>query len=259
MTLNSLFTTAVVVSLVVVVLSGCDQQPAAPSSAAPPPPGTGDAMIPDSMPPAVPPAAPPATQPAATQPAAAPVKRPDTEPFKADGVIVAIEKLFTAVPADEPFVAAGVAGKVLVTADGIYAFIETPGNLEKLEAASGGTPVRVTGMVHHPGRLLHIDSIERVMTLPPSTVALDSSTAVPTTLTSKNVCQCGIKIAELHTSCKLGHYHYLQADDGKIYHYLQTAAGRDAFKGTGSHFKRVEVTGIVLPGQFILAESVTVQ
>lgn len=42
------------------------------------------------------------------------------------------------------------------------------------------------------------------------------------TLEGVNKYQCGLAVADLSHSCKLGHLHHLEADDGKIYHYLQT-------------------------------------
>jgi hypothetical protein len=52
----------------------------------------------------------------------------------------------------------------------------------------------------------------------------------------------------------LGHLHHLEANDGKIYQYLQYADGKSAFLGEGTHFKNVELKARVFPGQFLLVE-----
>jgi hypothetical protein len=51
-----------------------------------------------------------------------------------------------------------------------------------------------------------------------------------------------------------GHLHRLEADDGKIYHYLQYGDVKAAFLGNGTHFKNIEVKARVFPGQFLLVE-----
>ena len=184
------------------------------------------------------------------------------EAFEADGVLVDAHDFFDVVQEarasheDQPLVAAGVAGKALVTADGVYAFIETPSNLERLQPFTGENPVHVAGMVHHAGRLLHVDSIKAIADAPEVDLERYRSAAGErVTLGGNNKCQCGIKIAELHTSCQLGHLHHLEADDGRLYHYLQIAQGRDAFQGKNSHFKPLEISGLLLPGRFLLVES----
>jgi len=47
---------------------------------------------------------------------------------------------------------------------------------------------------------------------------------------------------------------HLEADNGKVYHYLQYGDGKSAFLGNGSHFKNVEVKARMFPGQFLLVE-----
>ncbi len=63
-----------------------------------------------------------------------------------------------------------------------------------------------------------------------------------------------LNVSDLPHSCTLGHLHHLEADDGKIYHYLQYGEGKAAFLGDGTHFKNVEVKARVFPGQFLLVE-----
>ena len=43
------------------------------------------------------------------------------------------------------------------------------------------------------------------------------------------------------TLARLGHLHHLEADNGKIYNYLQYGDGKAAFLGDGTHFKNVEL------------------
>ncbi len=222
------------------LIAGCGEEAAKPQSAAPV-----DAPVP--MPMTAPP--PPAAQ-------------ADVESFAGEGVIVAVHEFFGAAKdaGDVDLVAGNVAGKAFVTANGMYAFIETPENEQQLADVAAGTAVRISGMVHHPGRLLHVDAIETLDAAPSLNLTMyATASGREATLTGKNKCQCGIKISELHTGCALGHLHHLEADDGKLYHYLQFGEGQGLFKGAGSHFKGVTVRGIVLPGQWVLVQGVTVQ
>ncbi len=66
-------------------------------------------------------------------------------------------------------------------------------------------------------------------------------------LKGTNKCQCGLDVADLPHSCTLGHLHHLEADDGKTYHYLQFAQGKDTFLGHDTHFKNLEVKGRIFP------------
>jgi hypothetical protein len=227
--------------MVLVCMVGCGQEPAKPAADTPgftPPDPTADA----------------APAPAAPQ--------ADVEPFAADGMIVSVHAFFAAAKdaGDVELVAPNVAGKALVTADGMYAFIETPENEQQLADIAPDTPVRVEGMVHHPGRLLHVDAITALDTAPTLNLTMyATASGRQATLTGQNKCQCGIKISELHTGCALGHLHHLEADDGKLYHYLQFGEGQNLFKGSGSHFKAVTVTGTVLPGQWVLVQEAATQ
>lgn len=220
--------------VLLVLIAGCGQEAAKPQAAA----------------------SPPLTATAPAEPQA------DVESFAADGVIVAVHEFFdiTKDAGDVDLVAATVTDKALVTADGMYAFIETPENEQQLADIAGSTAVRVEGMVHHPGRLLHVDSITTLDAAPAiNLTTYAAATGRRMTLTGKNKCQCGIKISELHTSCKLGHLHHLEAADGKLYHYLQFDQGNALFQGQGTHFKDVTIDGVVLPGQWVLVRDVTLQ
>ena len=79
------------------------------------------------------------------------------------------------------------------------------------------------------------------------------------TLEGVNKCQCGLAVADLSHSCKLGHLHHLEADDGKIYHYLQTEPSKQAFLGRVAHFQPAGVTALLLPGQFLLVQQLDVK
>lgn len=183
--------------------------------------------------------------------------RAEVEPFEAQGTIIDAHALFASAAGDAQPAAPGVGGIALVTSDGVYSFIETTENKTALAAITLPQAVTVKGMVHHPGRLLHADSITPIDAAPIDLATYKSATGERVTLTGTNKCQCGIKIAELHTSCALGHLHHLAADDGKLYHYLRFTSGDDLVRGRGSHFKNVTVTAALLPGQFLLVESVT--
>jgi len=150
----------------------------------------------------------------------------------------------------------GVAGRALVTADGVYAFLETPQNSKQLAQTEPGSVVHIKGKLFKEGRLLHIDLLEKTdkisLDLDLARWRNDAGQAV--VLEGVNKCQCGLDVADLPHSCSLGHLHHLEASDGKTYHYLQFAGGKDTFLGRGSHFKQVEVAGRVLPGHFLLVE-----
>ncbi len=185
--------------------------------------------------------------------------------FDQSGVIIDVHTFFTAAiqETDKSGVEAvrdTVAGRALVTEEGVYAFLETPENQEHLRETEPGSVVRIKGRLLEKGALLHIDKLEKI-----NKVALidfarfRNDRGKEATLKGTNKCQCGLDVGDLPHSCKLGHLHHLEAMDGKIYHYLQFAEGKDAFLGSGSHFKSVEVKARVLPGNFLLVQEVNVE
>ena len=89
---------------------------------------------------------------------------------------------------------------------------------------------------------------------PPVTPFAADGVVAEITLRGANKCQCGLNVADLPHSCTLGHLHHLEADDGKIYNYLQYRDGKAAFLGHGTHFRNVEVKARVFPGQFLMVE-----
>ena len=186
-----------------------------------------------------------------------------TRAFNETGVVVDIQNFFTAAAgaAESYRPLKGDQGRLaLVTASGVYAFLETPENEVHLRGITAGDKVELSGKLLVNGTLLHID---RIRTLDEAlNVDLNSyrnAAGVAVTLTGKNLCQCGLDVGELPHSCQLGHRHHLQADDGKIYHYLQYGDAQKAYLGEGSHFRKVIVEVIVLPGQYLLVESIVIR
>ncbi|MHC5541045.1 hypothetical protein ACYOEI_22720 [Singulisphaera rosea] len=188
---------------------------------------------------------------------------PAVTPFEAEGVVADVFDLFPRVHGDKvradraraqpTFM--GVADRALVTRRGVYAFLETPENRRFLKDVTPGTAVAVKGRLLVSGALLHVDSLAKAKSDPGIDLArYRDEEGKEVTLKGANKCQCGLGVADLPHSCALGHLHHLEAVDGKIYHYLQTGDGKRAFLGEGTHFKNVEMTARVFPGQFLLVE-----
>ena len=183
--------------------------------------------------------------------------------FDQAGVIVEVHSFFkAAAQGNDPAIASadGVAGRALVTADGVYAFLETPENQQQLAETTPGSVVHIKGKLLDKGALLHIDALEKTshVSLDLDLAGIRNAPGQNITLTGTNKCQCGLDVADMPHSCSLGHLHHLEADDGKTYHYLQIAQGKDTFLGHGTHFKAVEVEGRVFPGQFLLIDKMKV-
>lgn len=189
--------------------------------------------------------------------------RPPVTRFEADGVVADVLELFPRAIKDgkksdharAKATLKDVAARALVTRDGVYAFLETPENRRFLKGVKPGTAVSVKGRLLASGLLLHIDSLVRAKDdLVTNPARFEVEVGKAATLKGVNKCQCGLNVADLPHSCTLGHLHHLEADDGKIYHYLQYGDGKSAFLGEGTHFKNVEVKARVFPGQFLLVE-----
>ncbi|HLA39158.1 MAG TPA: hypothetical protein VJ417_04135 [Candidatus Glassbacteria bacterium] len=187
----------------------------------------------------------------------------EVKAFDEKGVIVDIYQFFSAArqsaePGFQPE-EAGLAGRALVTAGGVYSFLENPENARWLKDVKPGSPVRVTGSLLAEGALLQIDQLKTIKRDPGIDLEqFGSAEGREVTLAGKNKCQCGLKVGTLPVSCELGHLHHLETEDGKIYHYLQFGQARDVYLGKGFHFKDVRVQGRELPGQFLLVESVEI-
>ena len=110
------------------------------------------------------------------------------------------------------------------------------------------------------GELVHIDALEKTsqISLDLALAGLRNNPGQAITLKGMNKCQCGLDVADLPHSCSLGHLHHLEAEDGKTYHFLQFAQGKDVFLGQDSHFKAVEIEGRVFPGQYLLIDKVKI-
>ena len=188
---------------------------------------------------------------------------PPVTPFAADGVVADVLELFPcaikdAKKADRARAQSTlkeVAARAFVTKDGVYAFLETPENKKLLKDVKPGTAVSIKGRLLASGALLHIDSLAKAKGDPGVDLArYEDEEGKEVTLRGDNKCQCGLNVADLPHSCTLGHLHHLEADDGKVYNYLQYGDGKAAFLGDGSHFKNVEVKARVFPGHFLLVE-----
>jgi hypothetical protein len=188
---------------------------------------------------------------------------PPVTPFAANGVVADVLELFPraikdAKKADRARAQSTlkeVAARALVTKDGVYAFLETPENKKLLKDVKPGTAVSIKGRLLAAGALLHIDSLTKAMGDSGVDLArYEDEEGKEVTLRGTNKCQCGLNVADLPHSCTLGHLHHLEADDGKIYNYLQYRDGKAAFLGHGTHFRNVEVKARVFPGQFLLVE-----
>ena len=182
--------------------------------------------------------------------------------FDQYGVIVDISTFFKSTAqtrTPEEAAHRDVANRALATAAGIYSFLETPENQSQLAQMVPGTVVRIQGQLLAKGALVHIDTLTTAsqVSLDLDLAGLRNNTGQKISLKGTNKCQCGLAVEDLPHSCLLGHLHHLEAENGKIYHYLPFAQGQDIFLGKDSHFKAVEVEGRVFPGQFLLLDVVT--
>ena len=160
--------------------------------------------------------------------------------FAEGGVIVDMEVFFHGA-ANEGTVdqKQGIAGRALATSSGLYSFLETPENDEKLGDLPAGSVVHVTGKLLERGALLHIAELKRsgTISLDLDLAGLRADPGLQITLAGTNKCQCGLDVADLPHSCKLGHLHHLEAKDGNLYHYLPRSAGDRPVFGTGFSFQ----------------------
>ena len=84
--------------------------------------------------------------------------------FDQSGVIVEVHSFFKAAAQDRDPAAAsadGVAGRALVTASGVYAFLETPENQQQLAKTKPGSVVHIKGKLLEKSALLHIDMLKK--------------------------------------------------------------------------------------------------
>jgi hypothetical protein len=188
---------------------------------------------------------------------------PPVTRFEAQGIVADVLDLFPCAIKDEKKVTKTrsqstlkeVAARAFVTKDGVYAFLESPENQKLLKDVKPGTAVSINGRLFVDCAILHIDSLASAKADPAIDLSrYEDEEGKEITLRGENKGQCGLNVSDLPHSCTLGHLHHLEADNGKVYHYLQFGDGKSAFLGTGSHFKKVVVKARVFPGQFLLVE-----
>ena len=83
--------------------------------------------------------------------------------FDEAGVIVEVHSFFKSAARDHaPTTVSedGVAGRALVTAAGVHAFLETPENQQQLAGTMPGSVVHIKGKLLPKGALLHTDSLK---------------------------------------------------------------------------------------------------
>jgi hypothetical protein len=183
--------------------------------------------------------------------------------FDQHGVIIDVRTFFKSTDqarTPEEIAHGDIANRALATTVGVYSFLETPENQSQLAQMVPGTVVRIQGQLLEKGALVHIDTVTKAsqISLDLDLAGLRNNAGQKVSLKGANKCQCGLAVEDLPHSCLLGHLHHLEAEDGKIYHYLPFAQGQDIFLGKDSHFKAVEVEGRVFPGQFLLLDAVKI-
>lgn len=137
---------------------------------------------------------------------------------------------------------------VLVNANGVYSFLEREENEKFLKEIKVGDHVEIKGKLLEAGFLVEIESLTTLKEKSEVDLKIvQESEGKPISLEGINKCQCGLKVGELKHSCKLGHLHHLQTEDGKIYHYLEP----DKSKDMKLHFKKMKVDALLFPGNFI--------
>jgi hypothetical protein len=188
---------------------------------------------------------------------------PPVKPFEADGIVADVTDLFPRSVKDKKkaelvrskATLKEVAARALVTKDGVYAFLESPENQRLLKGVKPGTAVSIRGRLLVSGSLLHIDSLAKAK----GDVGVDLASyqgeeGKEVILQGANKCQCELNVGSLPHSCTLGHLHHLEANDGKVYNYIQSGDGRAAFLGDGTHSMNVELKARLFSGQFLLVE-----
>ena len=211
-----------------------------------------------------------------------------TDPFDQRGVIVAVHTFFDATkPVREAqskplrLAREKITDRVLVTERGVYTFLETPHNFKLLAKVKPGDTVDVKGKVHRKSFLLHATRIDPVKVTAEAAAeaqateaagdpatdgtkeqpkdklhrALDRykvSEPVRVVMTGTNKCQCGLSTGDLPNSCRLGHIHHFESNEGKIYHYLQYGDGGHLLRGNRTHLKVITLDAMALPGNYLL-------
>lgn len=182
------------------------------------------------------------------------------QPFKEIGYLVDIQTCFAVLKADTKAIQATKRNRsaylAFVNKKGMYSFLETKANNSLLDIYEDGSLVEIKGKLLKTGKLIEIESIN-VSTKTPKFNLVNYKkyfSGKKVTLTGVNKCQCSLKVSTFKHDCKLGHLHHLQQADGTMYHYVQPAQSSDM----KFHGKKVEVEGLLLPGNFISVTKRTV-
>lgn len=185
-----------------------------------------------------------------------------TKGFVVKGVLTDVQKLFKKAQTSDSNSAVAISSAKkfktsnMVITDGValYSFLENEGNESALEKFKVGDVVEIKGNLLIAGNLIDIESIEVLKDkLEIDLKKISEEEGKSITLDGVNKCQCGLKVGELKHSCKLGHLHHLQTEDGKIYHYLAPEKSKDM----SLHFKKLKVDALLFPGNFIFIKPET--
>jgi hypothetical protein len=148
------------------------------------------------------------------------------------------------------------ADRLFVTADGVYAFVESPANKKLLDGIKPDTAISVKGKLLSQGSLLLLDEavvLKAVVDVDQKKYRDDAGK--PVALEGYSRCQCALDLAGLPTSCALGHLHHLQLADGSLYSYLPIGDGAAALAGKPAHNSKLRVEALLLPGRQLLVRS----
>ena len=189
---------------------------------------------------------------------------PKVEPMVSDfegvGVVKKLSRLFEVTKPEkkvngklEPLT-----DRVLVTKNGVYHFMETPMNRERLSGIENGTVIRVDGSLYSKGNMLSLKDVKALEEKEASKHEIDISAfkgahGNKIVVEGINACQCQLDVAEMKKSCRLGHLHHLQDEKGRIFSYIPTAKSVDLIRGKhGTHGEKVKVEALRLPGNSLM-------
>ncbi len=201
-----------------------------------------------------------AADPAAPAPGSAPAK---VVPYTGQGYLVVAHSFFDvtvpALTADKNFQPPRepLADRLFVTADGVYAFVESPANKKLLDGIKPDAALSVKGKLLSNGSLLLLDEavvLKDAVNIDQKKFRADAGK--PVALDGYSRCQCALDLAGLPTSCALGHLHHLQLADGSLYTYLPIGDGAAALAGKPAHNSKLHVEALLLPGRQLLVRSV---
>jgi hypothetical protein len=147
--------------------------------------------------------------------------------------------------------------RLFVTADGVYAFVESPTNKKLLEGVKPDTALSVKGKLLASGSLLLLDEavpVKGAINIDQKKFRDDAGKLVA--LDGVSRCQCALDLGGLPTTCTLGHLHHLQMPDGSLYSYLPIGDGAAALAGKPAHNSKLHVEALLLPGRQLLVRSV---